>query len=419
MPLKQYQRYLVTLAPLILILVLGYFFIDIVTYIILAWILSMIGAPLHNRLRKFIGKSGAAAVTLFSFLLVVLAIIWLFIPPILQQARQFSTVDYEGIVNSFEEPLNDWNDWLVDKGILESSEPILTDSIIELESKKDLVEVIKIDSLIHDTSSTGVTIILQVNNSHEDPRVKEPESVQLTDSFVDRARKNILGFINPSRISQVFNSILGALGNVLITIMSVFFIAFFFLREQGLFTSMVKSLTPNEQEENWTHAIDESTNLLKRYFIGIVVQIFIITLFVTTSLELLGYENALLIGFFAALMNVIPYVGPILGAIFGAIIVVSSNLELPFYDEILPKVGIMALVFGGMQMFDNFVVQPNVFSRSVKAHPLEIFIIILAGAKIGGVLGMIVAIPIYTVLRVLAKVFLSEFKVVQRITNQL
>ena len=419
MPLKKYQTYIVTLAPLILIVLIGYFFFDIFTYITLAWILSMIGAPLHNKLRKVVGNSGAAALTLFTFLILVLAIIWLFIPPILQQARQFATVDYEGIVNSFEEPLNDWNEWLVDKGILQSTDPLPVDTTLINDSDEHIVEVFQLDSLLKDTVNSGVTIVVQVNNNHKNGQGQETEPIQITDSFVDRARKNIVSFINPARISQVFNTIVGALGNILITLMSVFFIAFFFLREQGLFTSMVKSITPNNQEDNWTHAIDESTNLLKRYFIGIMVQIFIITLFVTTALHLLGFQNALLIGFFAALMNVIPYIGPILGAIFGAIIVISSNLDLAFYDEILPKVGMLALVFGGMQLFDNLVVQPNVFSRSVKAHPLEIFIVILAGAKIGGVLGMIVAIPIYTILRVLAKVFLSEFKVVQRITNQL
>jgi len=70
-----------------------------------------------------------------------------------------------------------------------------------------------------------------------------------------------------------------------------------------------------------------------------------------------------------------------------------------------------------MQLLDNFILQPNIFSKSVKAHPLEIFIVVLMGAKIGGIIGMVVAIPIYTVLRVLAKVFLSEFKVVQSITK--
>ncbi|MDG1716593.1 MAG: AI-2E family transporter, partial [Saprospiraceae bacterium] len=92
-------------------------------------------------------------------------------------------------------------------------------------------------------------------------------------------------------------------------------------------------------------------------------------------------------------------------------------LALPFYDEMLPFLFKVMGVFMVMQLLDNFILQPNIFSKSVKAHPLEIFIVVLMGAKIGGIIGMVVAIPIYTVLRVLAKVFLSEFKVVQSITK--
>ena len=71
------------------------------------------------------------------------------------------------------------------------------------------------------------------------------------------------------------------------------------------------------------------------------------------------------------------------------------------------------------QMLDNFLLQPNIFSKSVKAHPLEIFIVVLMGAKIGGVAGMVLAIPAYTVLRVLLKVFFSEFEVVKRLTSSI
>jgi predicted PurR-regulated permease PerM len=118
-------------------------------------------------------------------------------------------------------------------------------------------------------------------------------------------------------------------------------------------------------------------------------------------------------------MNVVPYLGPILGASFAVIIVVSANLDVSFYEVLLPKILKILGVFAVMQLIDNFLVQPNIFSKSVKAHPLEIFIVVLMGAKIGGVTGMILAIPAYTVIRVLAKVFLSEFKVVQRITKGL
>ena len=421
MPLKQYQKYIVTLAPIIFIGILCYFFFNIVTYIVLAWILSLIGAPLHAKLRKVVGNSMAAILTLISFLILALAILWLFIPPILQQARQFASIDYESMATSLEEPIEDWNEWLIDKGILAEADNGMVQEEENGLNQSDLFEVVRIDSLLdqYDSTRTNVTIVLQVNNQHTDSHNHDEEALQLEDSYLERARKNLLGFLNPSRISSIFNSIVGALGNILITLMSVMFIAFFFLREQGLFTSMIQSIVPTNQENQWTHAIDESTNLLKRYFIGILVQITLITIYITTILTILGFKNALLIGFFAALMNVIPYVGPLLGGVFGIVIVISSNIDASFYDVILPKMGIVALVFASMQLLDNLVIQPNVFSRSVKAHPLEIFIVILAGAQLGGVLGMVIAIPTYTILRVLAKVFLSEFKIVKNITREI
>lgn len=76
-------------------------------------------------------------------------------------------------------------------------------------------------------------------------------------------------------------------------------------------------------------------------------------------------------------------------------------------------------VFIIMQIIDNFVLQPIIFSKSVKAHPLEIFLVVLIGAKLGGILGMVLAIPLYTVFRVIGKVFLSEFKVIQNLTRNI
>ena len=159
--------------------------------------------------------------------------------------------------------------------------------------------------------------------------------------------------------------------------------------------------------------------MLTRYFGGIVIQMTIITVFVSGLLGVLGVENALLIGFFAALINVIPYVGPLIGAAFGLIITISSNLDLEFYTEMLPMLLKVGTVFGAMQMLDNFLLQPWIFSNSVMAHPLEIFIVILMGAQLNGIGGMVLAIPFYTVLRVIARVFLSEFRLVQKITGRM
>ena len=431
MALKQYQRYIVTIIPVILVLLVCYYFADIVTYILLAWILSMIGAPIYDKLRPIVGKTGGAIGTLLTFFIFTMLLVWLVIPPIIQQTRNFSSIDYEEVLLSLEEPLNDWNDWLVDKGILHEHDLGIEHAANEKEDHdRHFVEVMSIDSLIYpeDSARQSVNIILHVDNQIDHIEETGTAHPEMSDSYIERLRKNLVHFLNPARISQVLSSIFGALGNTLVGVMSVFFIAFFFLKERGLFSSMVKSFSSNKDEDKWTTALDESGSLLKRYFIGIALQVFLVTLFVSGVLTLLGFKNALLIGFFAALMNVIPYLGPMLGAGFAIIITISSSISPDsgaevvtgaFYDILLPKIGILILVFTVMQFVDNFIIQPNIFSKSVKAHPLEIFLIILVGAKLGGVLGMVIAIPLYTILRVIAKVFLSELRVVQRITQNI
>jgi len=382
----------------------------------------MVGAPINNFLRRWIGASGAAVTTILTFSFTFLAILYLFIPPIVQQARNLARVDYAKVINSFEEPINDWNEWLIKRGILEENKPQEI-AVVDIQKKEPLshVEIISLDSILHreDSSRTGINIIVNIPKQEINFNDNQNQEVLSEGTFFERVRQNILTFFNPSQIPKVFSSIMGALGNIMVTIMSVFFIAFFFLKEQGLFTKMVESLVPNESEGKWVHAMDESALMLRRYFSGVLLQIIVITILVSTVLKILGFEYALLIGFFAALMNVIPYLGPLLGGSFGIIITVSSHLDADFYSELLPQMGLIVLVFAFMQMLDNFILQPNIFSKSVKAHPLEIFLIILIGAKLGGILGMVIAIPLYTILRVLAKVFFSEFKLVQRITEGL
>ena len=159
--------------------------------------------------------------------------------------------------------------------------------------------------------------------------------------------------------------------------------------------------------------------MLSRYFRGLVLQMLAVATFVTLTLTILGIKNALLIGVFAALLNVIPYVGPIIGMVFGVIFTISSGLDLDFYTQMVPQIIKVACVFLAAQMLDNYVLQPYIFSNSVLAHPLEIFIVVLMGAQLNGVMGMVLAIPFYTILRAVARAFLSEFHIVQHLTERM
>lgn len=363
------SRYIAIAATLAIIGFIFYTFSSIVGYVLIAWVVSMIGQPLMHflqkpiKLGKFefnIGPVFSAIITLICFFIVISALILMFVPLIIEQANNLAGVDFAAIGKALEEPINELQAWLESYGI-----PMQSDNPEEL------------------------------------------------------IRTNVTENFEPNKIGNFFGNFIAAAGNIVITVFSVVFIAFFFLKEQGLFTSFIQAILPNKYEQQVAKAIEEVSTLLTRYFGGILVQMSVITIFVFVLLYILGIKNALLIGFFAALINVIPYVGPIIGAIFGVFITISSNLDLEFYTQMLPLILKVLAVFASMQMLDNFILQPYIFSNSVLAHPLEIFIVILMGSQINGVVGMVLAIPAYTVIRVIARVFLSEFKIVQSMTRNL
>lgn len=186
-----------------------------------------------------------------------------------------------------------------------------------------------------------------------------------------------------------------------------------------MFVNFLSALMPEQYEEKVHHAISDISTMLSRYFRGLLIQMAIFTTVVTIGLSIFGVKNALLIGFFAGLLNVIPYLGPIIGAVFGVVFTISANLNTDFYSYLAPLLLKVAVVFAGAQLLDNYVSQPQIFSKSVMAHPLEIFLVVLMGAKINGVLGMVMAIPTYTVLRAIARAFLSEFNIVRHLTERM
>jgi predicted PurR-regulated permease PerM len=140
---------------------------------------------------------------------------------------------------------------------------------------------------------------------------------------------------------------------------------------------------------------------------------------ITLGLLLLGVENALLIGFFGGMMNIIPYLGPVIGTLIGISLGATTILAAGTYPELLPEMAKITGVFIGANLIDNNVLIPLIYSSSVKAHPLEIFFVIIMGGSIAGIPGMLLAIPFYTVLRVIAKEFFNQFRVVQKLTEKI
>jgi predicted PurR-regulated permease PerM len=178
---------------------------------------------------------------------------------------------------------------------------------------------------------------------------------------------------------------------------------------------------PDKYVNNVTRALNSIKNLLTRYFIGIVIQSTCIMILVTIGMTIVGidFQQSLVMGLIIGVLNVIPYAGPWIGLAIAITMGVASHINQDITTVVIPLVTYMIIVEAVVHLIDNIVFQPVIFSNSVKAHPLEIFIVVLAAGFAAGIPGMILGIPAYTVLRVLAREFFYNFKAVQKITSGL
>ncbi|PID68278.1 MAG: AI-2E family transporter [Flavobacteriia bacterium] len=218
-------------------------------------------------------------------------------------------------------------------------------------------------------------------------------------------------------IPNFMNSLIGAFGNLIIGFLSVLFISFFFMSDSKLFNNTFKALIPDDIEPKVLRSTEKIKNLLSRYFLGLIAQISILFIIYLVVLSIVGIENAFVIAVIAALFNLIPYVGPLIGGIFIIIFTLTNDVSLNFTTQILPKAIWVLVGYIGAQLIDNFFSQPYIFSKSTKSHPLEIFLVILASGYLFGILGMVLAVPTYTALKVILKEFLSENEFVKHLTK--
>ncbi|WMX15096.1 AI-2E family transporter [Aureispira sp. CCB-E] len=442
--IRKYSRYIGALLSITIACLIIYYFSDIFTWVVLAWVISLLGSPLMKLMGRIryrgweIPNSIRALVVLFLFYGIFGLLFYIFVPVIVKQGQNLAEVDYTAIVTSLEEPIAHFNDWLIVKGLSGGELSTYADSTNLIEVPVDSVPTttapaspsniktytnVHIDSLIlanGDTiPQTHVHLKIALN---VEPMVPVDTTVVITpsDTPSEQLRKKMFEYVSPSQIiTRTLLYMFSFFGNFMVLMTSVTFIAFFFLKDEQLFGRVLKAIVPNQQKDEADTALSQIKRLLTRYFSGILLQITLITLYVTVLLSFFNIPNAFLIAFFAAIVNVIPYLGPIIGTLFGMLVIISSNLDMSFYMVTLPMILKVMGVFASMQILDGFVLQPYIFSNSVSAHPLEIFIVVVVGAKLGGITGMVVAIPAYTIIRVIASVFLKEFQLVQKLTQSL
>lgn len=346
---------------LFLIVASLYFLFEIKTviiYLIIALILTLIGNPVLDffKTRLKFKNIFATVTTLLLFVLIIFGFVMMFIPLISDQGQNLS--------------------------LLKTSE--IEKNVIQLTNQ--------------------ISVFLESHHIDSSKIFKEA---------------NITSKLNFYFIPNFLNALLGTISDFGIGLASVLFITFFFLKDQSLFLEGAKKLIPDSHEEKILNSLHKINHLLSRYFIGLLLQLFIVFFLYLIVLGVFGIQNALIIAFLCAVLNIIPYIGPLIASILAAILTMLNNLGADFQTEVLPTTLYVLLGFWIVQIIDNNVSQPIIFSKSVSSHPLEIFLVILVAGFFSGILGMVIAVPLYTILKVVAKEFFPENSLVQLLTKNI
>ncbi|HOF55510.1 MAG: AI-2E family transporter [Prolixibacteraceae bacterium] len=366
--LKSRTRNILLITGGLVLVFLLWFFLDIVIYILLSVILSFVGKPLmwalgRIKIRNFtIPRSVTAFISLISLWLLFFLILRFLVPLLVKEFETFSQINFEQIFSSLQEPLSRFFSFF-------SRKPV------------------------------------EITNS----------------TFIELIREQLDNQFRFSDLNKTVSFIAGTVGELFIGFFAVSFITFFFLKDSTMFRDAILLMVPTEMEEKVGKILDTISYLLRRYFLGIVLEMILVGVLYTLGLTIIGIEinHAVVIGLFCGLFNIIPYVGPWIGVLTGLSIGLALNVNMDFMSHTLPLLGWMTVAFLLVKVLDDVLFQPLIYSKSVKAHPLEIFLVILAAGSLGGVIGMVLAIPVYTILRVIAKEFFDNLKFVRKITQDL
>ncbi len=357
-------------AGLAIIALLCWYFKSVLTYILVAVVVSLVAKPLVGLMQKIRIKGRQApcwflaALSLLIVIGILLGVLLVIIPIVGNIVKDISLTNIESAAKAVAIPLSEFNEFI----------------------------------------RTRI------------PSLGEDFRIEIT------VLQEIQKLFHPAVFSSVIGSAASFLTNFGIGLFSVVFIGFFFIKDDGLFTKIVCALVPDRHEKTTEKAISDIGYLLSRYFIGVLIEILGVTLINFLGLLLiarLGFNASIGIAFLTGIFNVIPYVGPLLGGalgtVLGLVLKYSSAAPIGLDVNFWLFTAILIAIFCAAQLVDNFFYQPVIYSTSIKAKPLEIFIVLLIVGHIGGPLGMIIAIPCYTVVRVIAFRFFGHIKAIRRL----
>ncbi len=359
--------WIMNVAVLGLILGACWYFRSVLVYILAAFVVSLLGHPLMELMRKIkirgkqLPDSLLAVITIIVILGVLSFTVTQIIPVVVHIVREASVMNTENVL-PYNSIINQVNDGI--RGIFPSLGP----------------------------KFNVVTALLE----------------------------QIRSVMSVTNVTSFLGSVASVTAGIAVGVFSIVFISFFFIKDDNLFCKIISALVPDNMEESVEKTLSEIVHLLSRYFLGLVIEVAGVILVDFLGLWLIariGPQYALGIAFIAGVLNIIPYVGPLIGEVIGVLLCVvlkygaGIGLGVPIWAFAIIVLGVMLLA----QLIDNFVYQPLIYSTSIKSTPLEIFIVLLIAGKMGGTLGLLMGIPVYTVVRVIAARFFYKQKAVRRL----
>ena len=355
--MKSTKSIIAIIAILAIIVFLGWFFFDIMIYMLVALALSFLGKPLMRLLGriKIKGKpfpvSLAAAITLIVIFMAIFTVIYFLVPVIVREVTSIMAIDPTALNSGFEDWLNQLDPLLKKFGFLDDGEHF----------------------------STFVS-----------------EEVQRLFQQID--------------MSNVVRDTMGVAKAFLIGLFSVLFMTFFALKDHGIFFKMLGNWIPTRYRNDFSNILDATGKQLSSYFIGVFIDMLCVGLIEMLLCLIFRVPNAPLIGTIGGLLNIIPFVGPLIAA--AAAVVISVTSLIPAAPEsayIVNTIVKVLCIIVATKLLDDFVLQPTIYGKRTQTHPLEIFIVILMAGYVGGIFAMIFAVPAYTILRIVVQVFFGAY----------
>ncbi|MBQ7269390.1 MAG: AI-2E family transporter [Bacteroidales bacterium] len=360
--------YILKLGMLAAIVLFCWYFSSVLIYVILAFVVSLIGQPLMRLMRKVRVKGRGAP----DWLLAILCIAVIFAGMLLVLTQVFPVITM-----------------------------IFRDASIFSNMKMP-------DGNFLDKINGWISAVIP--------------GVEIGSDALGKALDYLKTVASDISLTGIIGSVASMVTSLAVGLFSVAFISFFFIKDEALFVKIVAALTPDRVEPSVKAAIGDIEHLLSRYFVGLIIEmtgVALVDFLGLWAIARIDFVYAVGIAFLAGILNIIPYVGPLIGEVLGVLlcVVLKYGAGVGLDVNIWVFAGIVLVIMLAAQLIDNFVYQPLIYSTSIQATPLEIFIVILMAGHIGGAVGMLAAIPAYTVLRVVASRFLPENKIVKRLIN--